>query len=260
MKQKFLMLLAAVLLGSASAFAQSGNNEPLKGDVNGDGVVDVADIVAVIDVMAKGEADYFYFGTKQPTAANYTSLPGVVSTYTSMIEANGATVNVTAGQTIYLLCPASWVNRNPGELEDNNGNSINFSEEKDLATISGYAIFTAKALNTSKTISLKAYTYYLAQTVNDTITIADFNRTGYKPTTIECFDATGNDDLVTTLVYPESWGEPSSMISDSSGEECLDAWKQNMTHGDSEFLHIPDGYIGTYIRTFAESTFTVTWP
>ena len=51
MKQKFLMLLAAVLLGSASAFAQSGNNEPLKGDVNGDGKVDVADIVAIIEII-----------------------------------------------------------------------------------------------------------------------------------------------------------------------------------------------------------------
>ena len=255
MKQKFLMLLAAVLLGSASAFAQSGNNEPLKGDVNGDGVVDVADIVAVIDVMAKGEADYFYFGTKQPTAANYTSLPGVVSTYTSMIEANGATVNVTTGQTIYLLCPASWVNRNPGELEDNNGNSINFSVEKDLATISGYVIFTAKALNTSKTISLKAYTWYLGETNKDTITIADFNRTGYKPTIIECYDSTG--DYATTWVYPESWGLPSSIISNSSGEECFDMWMQNM---NSEFLYIPNGYIGTYLQTSANSTFNVTWP
>ena len=37
MKQKFLMLLAVVLLSCASAFAQSGNNNPLKGDVNEDG-------------------------------------------------------------------------------------------------------------------------------------------------------------------------------------------------------------------------------
>lgn len=260
MKQKFFMLLAAVLLGSASAFAQSGNNEPLKGDVNGDGVVDVADIVAVIDVMAKGEADYFYFGTKQPTAANYTSLPGVVSTYTSMIEANGATVNVTAGQTIYLLCPASWVNRNPGELEDNNGNSINFSEEKDLATISGYAIFTAKALNTSKTISLKAYTYYNGESDKITFTVADFNKTGVKPTTIECYDSSGSDEDVTILIYPESWGIPTSIIDNSSGEDSLNTWKANMKVGNQEYLKIPDGYIGTYFQAYADDTFTVTWP
>ena len=258
MKTKKLFLMAAMLLMSVGAFAQSGNS--LKGDVNGDGVVDVADIVAVIDVMAKGEADYFYFGTKQPTAANYTSLPGVVSTYTSMIEANGATVNVTAGQTIYLLCPASWVNRNPGELEDNNGNSINFSEEKDLATISGYVIFTAKALNTSKTISLKAYTYYLGTTDQETFTIADFNKTGVKPTTLECLPAIG--DVVTIWIYPESWGLPTEIIDDSSGEESLNAWTGNMNYGDninSEWLHIPEGYIGTWVQAPGGGTFTVIW-
>ena len=54
MKQKFLMLLAVVLLSCASAFAQSGNNNPLKGDVNEDGKVDVADIAAVINIMKNG--------------------------------------------------------------------------------------------------------------------------------------------------------------------------------------------------------------
>ena len=63
MKQKFLMLLAVVLLSFASAFAQSGNNEPLKGDVNEDGKVDVADIVAIIEIMKNNEVissfDYY---------------------------------------------------------------------------------------------------------------------------------------------------------------------------------------------------------
>ena len=71
MKTRFLMLLAAVLLGSASAFAQSGNNEPLKGDVNGDGKVDVADIAAVIEIMKNGggiggETFYWYAGQTKP--------------------------------------------------------------------------------------------------------------------------------------------------------------------------------------------------
>ena len=73
MKQKFLMLLAVVLLSCASAFAQSGNNNPLKGDVNEDGKVDVADIVAVIDIMKNGGGTtdgklYFYVGTEKPTS------------------------------------------------------------------------------------------------------------------------------------------------------------------------------------------------
>ena len=72
MRQKFFMLLAAVLLSSASVFAQS--NEPLKGDVNGDGTVDVADITAVIKIMKDGGGtagqakNYFYVGTTKPTS------------------------------------------------------------------------------------------------------------------------------------------------------------------------------------------------
>lgn len=72
MKTKFFMLLAAVLL-SASAFAQSGNNGTLKGDVNGDGVVDVADINAIIQIMKDGGGTgedtkyYWYAGQTQPS-------------------------------------------------------------------------------------------------------------------------------------------------------------------------------------------------
>ncbi|MBQ9169273.1 MAG: hypothetical protein IJ148_00410 [Bacteroidaceae bacterium] len=72
--KKLFMLLAAVLLGSVSAFAQSGNNEPLKGDVNGDGVVDVADIAAVIAIIKNNAAPqttyYYYAGWTLPTASN----------------------------------------------------------------------------------------------------------------------------------------------------------------------------------------------
>ena len=71
MKTKFFMLLAAVLL-SASAFAQSENTGTLKGDVNGDGVVDVADINAIIQIMKNGGGTgeetkyYWYAGQVQP--------------------------------------------------------------------------------------------------------------------------------------------------------------------------------------------------
>lgn len=166
--KRIFAILAAVLLTSVCAMAQSNDATPLKGDVNGDGMVDVADIVAVIDVMEKGDAGYFYLGTTQPTAENYASLPGVVSTYTSITEANDATINVTDGQTIYLLCPASWVEGKTVKLDDNDGNPINFSE--DLETVSGYVVYTANGLSSSKTISLKVentvvnYYWYVGQT------------------------------------------------------------------------------------------------
>lgn len=89
MRTKFFMLLAAVLL-SASAFAQSEGTGTLKGDVNEDGVVDVADINAVIEIMKNGGGTgeetkyYWYIGQTKPT--NLSSDPTVtdVSDYSSI--------------------------------------------------------------------------------------------------------------------------------------------------------------------------------
>ena len=70
--KKFFLLLAAVLLGSVSAMAQSGNNNPQNGDVNGDGVVDIADVAAVLGIMkggggtaTVGDSKYYYYVGRQ---------------------------------------------------------------------------------------------------------------------------------------------------------------------------------------------------
>ena len=108
MKQKILMLLAAVLLGSVSAIAQSGNNEPLKGDVNEDGVVDVADIAAIIEIMANGggtsgETFYWYAGQNPDdnyiTSSNYTSIA-------TQSEFTTKTINMTVGNYLYVVVPS----------------------------------------------------------------------------------------------------------------------------------------------------------
>ncbi len=53
--QKRIFFFVAALLLSVGVFAQSDNNSALpNGDVNGDGVVDVADIAAVIGIMRNG--------------------------------------------------------------------------------------------------------------------------------------------------------------------------------------------------------------
>lgn len=64
MKKKILMLLSAVMLGSAGAFAQIAEAELQKTDVNGDGNVDVADMVGVMDVMKNlghPDGEYKYY-------------------------------------------------------------------------------------------------------------------------------------------------------------------------------------------------------
>ena len=79
MKQKLFMMLAALMLMGTSAMAQS---ETLKGDVNADGVVDVADIAAVIKIMAdeannNGETKYYwYVGQENPANLDESFNPG----------------------------------------------------------------------------------------------------------------------------------------------------------------------------------------
>ena len=153
------MLMVAMLLSCASAFAQSGNNTPAKGDVNEDGTVDVADIVAVIDIMKNGggtaTVGYFYLGTTKPTAVNYRTLQGVVTSYTSFDAAVGATASVAAGQSLYLLCPAAWMKGKTPALEDKDGNSISFLEEKDEVTISDYVIYKTQVWDAPNDVVLK---------------------------------------------------------------------------------------------------------
>ena len=81
--KRLFMTFAAVLLVSVSAFAQSGNNNPLNGDVNGDGVVDVADITAIIDIIKNNSTPqvtyYYYAGWTRPTVDNVETI--ITETY-----------------------------------------------------------------------------------------------------------------------------------------------------------------------------------
>ena len=89
MKTKIFALFAAMmLLVSTTAMAQSDDTQntsttetSLKGDVNADGVVDVADIAAVIALIHEQSADgtkyYWYVGTTNP--AEMTSIEPIVT-------------------------------------------------------------------------------------------------------------------------------------------------------------------------------------
>ena len=70
MKTRIITMLAAMLLISTGAFAQS-DETPLKGDVNEDGKVDVADINAIIKIMKDaggtgGETVYYWYAGQTP--------------------------------------------------------------------------------------------------------------------------------------------------------------------------------------------------
>lgn len=66
-KKTMLFLTALMMLFSVGASAQSGNSEPLKGDLNNDGKVDAADIVVLVDLVMKsggetgGDAKYYWY-------------------------------------------------------------------------------------------------------------------------------------------------------------------------------------------------------
>ena len=137
MKQKLLTLLAAVLLGSISAFAQ--NTNPVKGDVNEDGTVDVADLVNVIKIMKDGggavgeKMCYWYAGTNggnAVTADNFTDVASRIAE--SEVPATGS---VTAnGQYVYFVMPET---KHIESLTDGNGSAVEFT----CTDVMGYHIY-----------------------------------------------------------------------------------------------------------------------
>lgn len=75
MKTRIFTMLAALLL-SVGAFAQSGNVESKRGDLNNDGKVDAADVVTLVNIIINGgeevdnSAYFFYVGLEMPTSAS----------------------------------------------------------------------------------------------------------------------------------------------------------------------------------------------
>jgi hypothetical protein len=108
------MLLAAVLLSSISAFAQSGNNGSLMGDVNGDGRVDIVDVTTVIDIYLNTVPDtiptttyYWYVGQTKPTSQSSVT-PQDSGTFTNN---NWHTINVN--NTYSFASPIYNASTNP---------------------------------------------------------------------------------------------------------------------------------------------------
>lgn len=204
MKAKIFFLLAAIMLSCASAFAQSGNSDPLKGDVNGDGVVDVADITSVIKIMKDGggtvdNKNYFYVGITKPTSLDQCAVVSeypIEQTYTnpSSSEKNYFHVLTTTDKTVDFYDPSDL--------------STPSTKEEDLETIPGYKI-TSMTVRVAKggtqviKISDAEPTYYfsvgtVAPTADNYTTVN--NATTTIPTTQEFTNNSGRKSLIYILV------------------------------------------------------------
>ena len=144
-----------MLLMSVSAFAQS--NEPLYGDVNYDGVVDVGDINAIIAIIKNYAATqttyYWYVSQTKPTAS--TTLPTsdsqcaadgeqgwhkigndyALNSFVYDFDSNRMSI-LDPPQTYYLILPSS-INVYAGGSNVNN----NYFDTLDTPSITGYKVF-----------------------------------------------------------------------------------------------------------------------
>lgn len=123
MKTKITILLTALLmLFGISVNAQVKNQTPkraetttpIKGDVNEDGVVDVADINAIIEIMKNGGGTsgetkyYWYVGANQPGSVNDSSEWRTSTTdagFTATVTLEGDPSN---GRNNWLVYPSDW--------------------------------------------------------------------------------------------------------------------------------------------------------
>ena len=176
MKTKIFALFAAMmLLMGTTAMAQSDNTKTteteIKGDVNNDGVVDVADIAAVIAVMHEqgtvGTPYYWYAGWTEPTEANIAQIvnetypasktstimnpAGKSATSTNGVIMDYSTAklyNTSANIQYYVVVP------NGQGIYDSLGNAMHISTAAftNVGTFTNHTIY--KSVSTARSISI----------------------------------------------------------------------------------------------------------
>ncbi|MBR4389113.1 MAG: hypothetical protein IKT00_08045 [Prevotella sp.] len=167
MKQRIFVMLAAMLL-SIGAFAQSGN-QPLKGDVNEDGRVDVADVVAIVDIILKGGSTpqpttyYWYVDQTQPESTNnVTTVTGAnpgwheigtsIGTYTFAdplynSESNPIASNPSANAAWYVAVPSTSSLGVYDSVDRNEVTNGNWTTEQPI-TVTGITYNVYKSVGT----------------------------------------------------------------------------------------------------------------
>ena len=154
---------------SVCAFAQSGN-QPLKGDVNEDGKVDVSDIVAVVNIILNGGSTpqpavtyYWYVGHNNPMNMTDDDIiplqsndasegPGWRTIGTTLPTYNQANPfwdeiisTATSKSTQYVALPSDQIkSRNAISGEDITAEGWTISSEKKTLKGVDYTIWTSK--------------------------------------------------------------------------------------------------------------------
>ena len=142
MKRIYLFVLTALMmLMSTNAMAQS---ETVKGDVNGDGVVDVADIAAVIKIMTENgsieKKYYWYVGQENPASIDdITKLEGI-----QQVTSYPATYDYTVEKRGYIYILLSNSKTLSRIIDTSNGFDINYSET--TSSVSGYKLYKTAAV------------------------------------------------------------------------------------------------------------------
>lgn len=185
--KNFFFMLAAILLTSVCAMAQSNNTTPLKGDVNGDGTVDAADLAAVLKIMkeaggAVGEKMcYWYAGTNdgnEITESNFTDVASRIPE--SEIPETGFVS--ASGQYVYFVVPTTY---HIESLIDANGSSV----EYECNDAFGYHIYkTVNTINGTISYAIEETVYYWyagndKQESTTIITVATGNDPGWRKIT-----------------------------------------------------------------------------
>lgn len=184
MKTKKLFLMAAMLLTSVCTFAQ--NSTPLKGDVNEDGTVDVADLVSIMKIMkdaggAVGEKTcYWYAGVNGGNAVTETNFTDIASKIAeSQIPQTGFVT--AADQYVYFVMLET---RFMSSLTDANGIAVDY----DCTDAYGYHIYKTQKKYSGELsygIAERIYYWYAGTTEPTSSNLASImtSSTNAKPTT-----------------------------------------------------------------------------
>ncbi len=174
MKTKIFFFLATMMLCCASVFAQSGNNEPLQGDVNEDGIVDVADIAAIIDIIKNSNNYFWYVGQTNPSTMSEISpivtdmtSPGwrligtTLPTYSSSNKLfeyveGGEIVTGTSLAKQYIAIPANS-SACPRDGLGNDASTVDMYTKLSNVTISGVTYKVYETVGKSRKLAIDIY-------------------------------------------------------------------------------------------------------